>query len=126
MFNIDILKKEMGVRNIICPEIKISNRDRFDGNTKAIRENFTNLKQVDHLIVLYPHQSPTSTLIEAGYGIALTKQILIFYKEGLPYMLEEAGETIAHVRTFKYNNFVEIKNYISKNGKTLFNQELDE
>ena len=69
----DILKKEMGFRNIICPAIKISNRDRFDGNTKAIRENFTNLKQVDHLIVLYPHQSPTSTLIEAGYGIALTK-----------------------------------------------------
>lgn len=122
----DILKKEMSFRNIICPAIRISDRDRFDGNTKAIRENFSNLKQVDHLIILYPHQSPTSTLIEAGYGIALTKQILIFYKEGLPYMLEEAGETISHVRTFKYNNFDEIKKYLSKNGKMLFNQELDE
>lgn len=122
----EILKDEMGFRNIICPAIRISNRDRFDGNTKAIRENFSNLKQVDHLIVLYSHQIPTSILIETGYGIALTKQILIFYKEGLPYMLEEAGETISHIRTFKYNEFEEIEKYLLKNGKTLFNQELDE
>lgn len=121
-----ILKEELGFRRVVCPAIAAKDKNDFDGNTKAISENFCELKQVDHLIILYPHRRPSSTLIEAGYGIGLTKQTLILYQEELPYMLQEAGEIINHVRTHKYDNYSDVIKYVKNNGKVLFQVDSDE
>lgn len=121
-----LLREEIQFRDVICPAIRISDKGQFDGNTKAIKENFINIKQVDHSIVLYPKQIPTSALIETGYGLALTKQTVIFYREGLPYMLKEAGETIQHIRTVKFDRFDDILEYIKRNGRTLFHSDSEE
>ena len=47
--------------------------DNFDGNTKAIKENFVALKQVDSMIDIYPQKTPSSVLVEVGYGLELCK-----------------------------------------------------
>ena len=121
-----LLKNKIGFRDVICPAIRIPDRAHFDGNTKAISENYSNLKQADHMIVIYPNLVASSVLVEIGYGISLTKQTVIFYKDALPYMLKESGENISHVRTIHFEDYEEIISYILRNGKTLFRLEYDE
>lgn len=39
------------------------------------------MKQSDSMLIIYPRNVPSSSLVENGYGIALTKKIVIFHKE---------------------------------------------
>lgn len=121
-----LMSDVVGFREVICPAINIIDKNNFDGKTKAIKENFVNLKQVDNLIVIYPRQNASSSLMETGYGIALTKQTVIFYKNQLPYMLKEAGETITHVRTICYADYGDILDFVIKNGKAMFSLGIEE
>ena len=117
------LEKELlaiGFKKVICPLLKKDNPSAFDGKTKAINENFAALKQVDSMLVIYPKQLPSSTLVEIGYGIALSKRMVIFYQEGLPYILEEAGETIHHVKSFRFTDYSEICFILKSNGMDIF------
>ena len=111
---------EIGFVEVTCPIFDIDTADRFDGKTKAIKDNFPKMKQVDSMLVIYPRQVPSSTLVEIGYELALSKKMVIFHKEELPYILTEAGETISNIRTYKYTDFETIEDIIRKNEMTLF------
>lgn len=112
--------EQIGFKRVYSSALNIDKQSNFDGKTKAMRDNFPTLKEVDSILVIYPHKCASSALVDIGYGIALCKKIVIFYGEGLPYMLEEAGEYIRHVRTYKFNDYDEIDGIIQSNGIELF------
>ena len=116
---------ELGFSKVICPLYHNPDYDNFDGNTKAIQENFVEMKQVDSMIVIYPKSLPSSVLVEIGYGLALCKKTVIFYKETLPYILQDAGTNISHIDSRKYSTFADIRHIIDSNGKQLFGDEED-
>lgn len=121
-----LLSDMIGFRDVICPAISAESKDDFDGMTKALKENFIHLKQVDNVIILYPNLTPSSVLIEVGYAIGLTKHTIIFYRTELPYMLVEAGENISHVRTVSCSSFEHILKYITTNGRAIFKLDYDD
>lgn len=118
--------KEIGFSDVVCPLFDKNSKSAFDGKTKAIKNNFADLKKVDSLIVIYPWKRPSSSLVEIGYGIALSKKMVIFHREGVPYILEEAGGTIAHVKTYTFDKLEEIGSIIEANGMYIFEGGLDE
>lgn len=117
---------DLGFTNIICPLFNNEIYNKFDGNTKAIKENFVAMKQVDSMLVIYPKKVPSSVLVEVGYGLALCKKTVIFYGEALPYILEDAGTNISHIDCRKFKDFSQIENIIDSNGKQLFGLDDDE
>ena len=117
---------KIGFLDIYCPLIEKTSPEVFDGKTKAIKESFAKMKQVDCMIIIYPRNMPSSVLVETGYGIALCKKTVIFYREKLPYILEEAGGTISHIKIYKYDKFDEIKNIIATNEMDIFDGGNDE
>ena len=126
LINLKKTLTDIGFLKVVCPMIDKANPKKFDGKTKAIKDNFSNLKKVDCMIVIYPQKTPSSLLVEIGYGLALSKRMVIFYKEGLPYILEKAGETIEHITTQKITKLSDIGKHISANGFALFEGENDE
>lgn len=110
----------IGFIDIYCPLFEKTSSNAFDGKTKAIKENFTKMKKVDCMIVIYPQKVLSSVLVEIGYGIALCKKTVIFYRDSLPYILEEAGETIGHVKTYQYHDFEDVIRIVTKNGMAIF------
>lgn len=119
--------KEIGFNNVICPIIDIDKQENFDGGIKAIKENLRLMKQVDSMMIVYPDKLPSSVLVETGYGIALTKRIVIFVKNknDLPYILREAS-VLKNVNIFVYSDINGIIEYIRANGMKLFEIEGDE
>lgn len=127
--NLLCLKEELvniGFLDIYCPLFEKKSSGSFDGKTKAIKENFAKMKQVDCMMIVYPQNIPSSVLVEIGYGLSLCKKIVIFYQDKLPYILEEAGETISHIKTYKYNTFDEIQRIVTMNGMDIFDGGNDE
>lgn len=120
VLNISTALKEIGFVDVICPILSIEDSTKFDGKTKAMKDNFVSLKQVDSLVVIYPYQLPSSILVELGYGIALCKRTVIFYREDLPYMVQDAGENLEHIKAFKFSDYSEITDIIIKNGMSIF------
>lgn len=120
--------QNMGFTEIYCPLYEKDDYNNFDGNTKAIKENFVKLKQVDTMIVIFPKPTPSSVLVEIGYGLSLCKKMIIFYHENnkLPYMLKDASTQIKHIDIRKYSNYDEILHIINANGKQLFEMEEDD
>lgn len=116
----------IGFTKIHCPLFEKESSNTFDGKIKAIKDNFVNLKQVDCMIIIYPKNIPSSLLVEIGYGLALCKKTVIFYGDKLPYILEEAGGTIDHIKTYKYSEFEDITNYLERNGMDIFDGGKDE
>ncbi len=110
----------IGFTKVICPILNNNDPDHFDGKTKAIKENFSALKRVESMLVIYPKNLSSSTLVEVGYGIALSKKMVVFYKEKLPYILQEAGETMSHVKSFRFKDYSEIKSSLISNGMAIF------
>lgn len=110
----------VGFTEVFCPVIEKEDPLRFDGKTKAIKDNFPQMKQADSMLIIYPRNVPSSSLVENGYGIALTKKIVIFHKEKLPYILEEAGGAIQNIKTYHYSSFDDIKDTLVDNGMALF------
>lgn len=118
--------KKIGFTEVICPMIEIKDKSKFDGQTRAIKVNFEKMKQVDSMLVIYPYNLPSSVLVELGYGIALSKELVIFYRSDLPYIVEKAGQIINHVKTYKYEKLNDIIKSISENGMLLFEGDNDE
>lgn len=123
LLDLKILLRNIGFKGIYSSAFDIKTREEFDGKTKAMEDNFKTLKEVDCILVIYPKVSPSSSLVDIGYSIALCKNMVIFYKEGLPYMLEEAGQYINNVRTYRFNDYMEISKIIESNGINLFKGE---
>lgn len=116
----------LGFTKVISPIFDNDDYDNFDGNTKAIKENFEELKQVDSMMVIYPYAYPSSVLVEIGYGLALCKKTVIFYREDLPYILKDAGQSISHIDTRQYIKYEDIEHIIVSNGKQLFKIDEEE
>jgi len=120
--------RSLGYRTI-SPALEAESKSDFDyelGAVKAIKNNFRNLKQTEYILVIYPHSVASSLLLEIGYGIALTKCVVIFHKEKLPYILSEARGNINHVMTIQYSEYDDIIKYIKSNGIALFCNDLEE
>ncbi len=124
MLNVRESLIQIGFTEVYCPMIDIESSDHFEGKAKAIKNNFPIMKSVDSMIVVYPWKTASSALAEIGYGIALTKRMVIFHGEGLPYMIEEAGSSIANIKTYSFNTYDEIKSIIDSNGMALFESEI--
>ena len=77
-------------------------------------------------MAIYPKKLPSSSLVEIGYGLSLTKRMVIFYQEGLPFILDKAGENIQHIKSFTYSSLNDIGNILKSNGMTIFENESDE
>lgn len=114
---------KIGFSDVKCPLFDKGDKTVFDGKIKAIKDNFSNLKQVDSMLVIYPQNVPSSSLVELGYGIALCKKLVLFYKDELPYILQEAGENIKHIKTFQFDKFENIGKIIESNGMDIFEGE---
>lgn len=120
---VDMLKNPpFSFKNITCPAWKIPSPENFDGGDKSIHDNFVALKKVDCSIVIYIAPKPSSTLIELGYDLALSKNTIVFYRGDVPYLIDRLGENVEHVKTCRFNNYDNIIEYLSKNGKTVFSQ----
>lgn len=111
---------------VYCSLFDIDSPDHFDGKAKAIKSNFPLMKQVDSMLIVYPWKNASSSLVEMGYGIALTKRMVVFYREGLPYIMEEAGNSITNVKTYSFDSCDEIISIIDSNGMALFEGVSDE
>lgn len=114
---------KIGFSNVLCPAINIEDTKHFDGTTIAVKNNFKNLKQSESFILVYLQSRATSSLIELGYAIATGKRVVVFYKKKIPYLLQKAGENIAHVRTLKCNNYDSIIEEIENNKMALFEKK---
>ena len=115
-----LLKENLGFKDVYCPALKVVPGKKFDGVTKSVKENFRNLRQIENLIVIYPKKLASSVLVEIGYCISLSKSTVIFYREGLPFMLRGAGEDIVHLHTRQFKEYDDILEQIEAEGKELF------
>ena len=115
--------EEQGFTKVYCP-FNNTSYGSFDGSAKAIKENFEQLKSVEAMIIIYPHARPSSVLVEIGYGLALCKKMVIFHKESLPYILQDA-RNIRHIDTRQYDKTEEIAKVIKSNGSALFSVSED-
>lgn len=118
--------KTIGFSKVICPAAKIPNPESFDGRTKSIMENFTDIKQSECFVLIYEYSRPSSSLVELGYAIALGKKTVVFYKEELPFLIQKAGENIPHVHTVEFSDYEMIRKEIVRNKMSLFGKEENE
>jgi hypothetical protein len=120
------LLQNIGFTEIYCPIIEKDDPAHFDGRTRAIRDNFPNMKRAESMLVIYPRNLPSSSLVENGYGIALSKRMVIFHRENLPYILAEAGGEIQNIKTYSFKEYNEIEEIIEANGMTIFDGGYDD
>lgn len=99
---------DIGFNEVISPVFNKKNKENFDGPAAAIDENYPKLKSVESMLVIVPAAScftySSSIWVDIGYCLALTKNIVIFHEDKLPYMLEAAGSYISHVHTYQYKS----------------------
>ena len=112
--------EDIGFKEVICQILDIETQDAFEGKLKAIRKSFKQMKQVESMVVIYPRKIPSSVLVEVGYGIALSKKVVIFFQEGLPFVLQGVTDVIRHVRTYEFKEFEDIRRIILDNEMELF------
>ena len=126
MLEIKTALTDIGFKTVHCPIINKVTPSEFDGKAKAIEDNFPLMKQSDCMLVIYPWKKASSALVEMGYGVALTKKMVVFHREGLPYIMDEAANSIPHIKTYSFKDFDDIKQIISSNGMALFKGVPDE
>lgn len=113
-----------GFTEVYCPMLEVDDPTCFDGEIKAIRKNFPRMKRADSMIIILPHNLPSSALVESGYAIALSKNTVIFHREGVPYILKDAGSEIQHLKVYSFKDYDEIMEKIEADGKALFEGEV--
>ena len=116
------LEEECGFDNVYYPGQDLEGVN-WDGIEDATRYDFEQLKESEHYILIFPERATSSILVEVGYAIALSKNILIFTngRDLLPYMLKKADKAIKkNVRIYEYVNFSEIVNCVIKDKQSLF------
>lgn len=117
---------QIGFSEVYCPIIDVDSPEHFDGKTKAIKSNFPLMKGVDSMLVVYPWKNASSSLVEMGYGIALSKKMVVFYGEGLPYIMDDAASSITNIKTYPFVSYDQISSIIKSNGMALFEGVVDE
>lgn len=110
-----------GFEDVYYPGEVIQGID-WDGQEKAILNDFKLLKESEHYVFIFPKKVTSSILMEMGYAIALSKNTLIFThsRKSLPYMLQQADKAIPNIRIYEYKDFSEILKLAKANGQSLF------
>ena len=71
-------------------------------NTPALSatQDFNDIENATHFILIYPRAVPTGALVELGYALALKKKILILAtdRELLPHMAKELDDVFFDVQ----------------------------
>lgn len=106
---------------IVCPIIYSKTPASFDGQKKTTKAVFSQIKEAECFLVILPHTDRSSSLVELGSAISLTKRTVIFYRDSLPFVIEKAGSTIEHVTAYKYNDVNDIIHILQREGKDIFN-----
>lgn len=108
-------------KKIYAPALLIDSSERFDGNEKAVAENFVVMKHIEYYVCLYDKEVSTSMIAEIGYCIALQKNIIIFQKEGvyLPYILQDSDKALPFVKIYHYKKIDDIMEIFKKNEKSV-------
>lgn len=85
----------------------------------AVKNDLEALRSSEHFMLVYPEKVVSSSLVEAGYAIALQKPSFYFVRtrDDLPYMLRESPDSYPFVKIFTYTNE---KNLISLIDKYVF------
>ncbi|MBD5529557.1 MAG: hypothetical protein HDR02_14310, partial [Lachnospiraceae bacterium] len=80
------------------------------------------LKTREYMLFIYPAKVPSSVLAEIGYGIALSKQMVIFAqkKSDLPYVLSRIDNAVPSVRIYEYATFDDIIRIVDSNDTAFF------
>lgn len=118
------LINDCGFNDVYYPGEVIVGID-WDGQEKAILNDFKCLKESEHYIFVFPKKVTSSILMEMGYAIALSKNTLIFThgRKSLPYMLQQADKAIPNIRIYEYREFSEVIKLVKANGKSLLTRE---
>lgn len=120
--------KKLGFIEVITP-LKDNAWGQFEGPAAAIEKNYPDLKATESILIILPRNNSYSKVssiwIDIGYCLALTKKIVIFHEDELPYMLEAAGSYINHVHTYQPKDPNEdfydyIRKTITSSKKALF------
>jgi nucleoside 2-deoxyribosyltransferase len=76
----------------------------------SARSDLDALRGSRAFLLIYPKPLITSSLVEAGYALALRIPSYYFVRavEDLPYMLQEAAEAYEHVHKFRFRNEAEL------------------
>lgn len=119
-----VLIDECGFQDVYYPGEVIKGID-WEGQEKAILNDFKTLKESEHYVFVYPKKVTSSILMEMGYAIALSKNTLIFTqsRKSLPYMLQQADKAIPSIRIYEYKEFSEILSLVKGNGESLFTRK---
>ena len=114
--------KERGFYPVYYGGSNIENTEDFDESIKSVKDNFSQFKQSEFVVVVYPEALPSSVLVEVGYAIALSKPTVIFTKsrQYLPFLLKDIDKTLMNVSVFEYTDPQEIMKKIRGNGRALF------
>jgi len=128
VLEVDDSLKSIGFKDVISPMSQIKNSAEFEGGVLAVKKNFSDIKQVESMIVIYPKKLTSSLLVEVGYGIALSKKMVIFAKDKyeLPFILREAVGTIPKLKIMPFDKYSDIVLAIKNNGIALFEFDTDE
>lgn len=117
-----IIRNKCKIMDIYYPGEEIISADEYEGEEKAVKKNFKELKKRECMLFIYPTKIASSLLTEIGYGIALSKQLVIFTesRSNLPYILSELDKVIPKVRIYEYSRFDDIIKVIEKNDTEFF------
>ena len=87
---------------------KIEKIDELDSEKDLILDSFHALDNSQNFVLVYSEKIVTSTLVEAGYALAMKKRSIYFIrdKSELPFLLRNSDEAFPFVKIFSgWSNF---------------------
>lgn len=96
--------------------MEYTKQDEFDPADVGTDRDFRALRESRSFLLIYPEKLVTSSLVEAGYALALGLPSFYFVRDvnDLPYMLQRASEPNKEVKLFVYDNPSKLVQQISK------------
>jgi hypothetical protein len=97
---------------------------QFDDQLVGTKRDLSALASSDRFLMIYPERLVSSTLVEAGFALALGIPSVIFVRqrEDLPYSLEEIGQLSQTTSVLKFRSLEEIGNRIRSHGSELWSR----
>ncbi len=98
--------------------------EQFDDQLVGTKRDLRALASSDRFLMIYPERLVSSTLVEAGFALALGVPSLIFVRqrEDLPYSLEEIGQLSQTTSVLKFKSLEDIGNRIDSHGSELWSR----
>ncbi|MDD8025556.1 MAG: hypothetical protein PHI34_03500 [Acidobacteriota bacterium] len=117
-----LIRQHCGLNRIFYSGEDVPSKEDFDPEDIAYIGNLEKIRKSKYFLLYYPRNIVSSVLIELGYAIAFNLPIIILTKslEELPYLLKKLPQASPANKIYEFNNQRDIKNIISKHGKTIF------